>query len=744
MSELRPHGSNDKRWRRVPYPSVAREAIPVSRFSNEKQSKQESKRAHLLQIVFKSSKKCTSHFKYLNYLQACAKSANIRPSKNKNYRFNRGEKMKFLLLKKTRIFFVIAVSIFLLPAVAKAEKSLTEQRQQAISKAQNDLVVIREKLGKKLDEQVKTGDKTGARNTQLRIQAAMNLDNMLRAESGTGGDIFKLHLIAGYSGILNVEDFSNLSFREISNYNMSLASEIYDGTHITDARVRIETEKPDLLALQALQDKAIYFASKDTYTQMHDAMQKSLGEVAIAINDTFVDLNPASSLLQAALGVGLSGDKLGQELSTGDRAYSFGKFFVEVAFDIGTDKLMSDTMKGLGTRVGSPRPTKDMPTPGSRGRLDVDVDAPRAKAPSSDETIIGHVDLQNASHVDDMTPFTGLDNFNIDLRSGQVTTRSHGGGRIGAVDQTKIEAGFNPKSQSPDNQATAVFSPVPGEQIIGHVDLDEVNNVFDIVGLTKLENFNIDLRTGTVTTSSKPGGRLSVKEQGKIEADINTPRNHPSNTAERADFHHAETELDIHNMTTQSNFHDQTTQVDIQDLMKVKEKKYRYNEKFSDSNVSVPGTNKPADEIKPFWDIIDLGDEDIENFVMGKEEEQPKNKQAESKVFPVLIYVANSDGTKMGILINFINEDFGWNVPEPLSDPFGDCLGPQCVPSFGAPGQPFGTPPVGPDLHTAPGAPGMQFVSNDQFLNDPVFFVQRFGELFEGASPSFDSQNQPN
>src|SRR3989338_2255438 len=110
--------------------------------------------------------------------------------------------------------------------------SISQQRTEIIEKAKSDLVGIKGKLNQKMTEQLQAGDKAGARNTQLRVQAANNLSNMLDAKSEAGGDILKVELIKNYAPILNTQDFSGLSVREVRNYRMNY-HEVYDGQSIT-------------------------------------------------------------------------------------------------------------------------------------------------------------------------------------------------------------------------------------------------------------------------------------------------------------------------------------------------------------------------------------------------------------------------------------------------------------------------------------------------------------------------------
>jgi len=645
---------------------------------------------------------------------------------------NRQGKWIFLLIITAGIY-VLAPKVLLC-----AEPSITEQRQQVIQKAQTDLVVIRQKLDKKLQEQVAAGDKAGARNTQLRILAATNLDHMLAADSQAGGDIFKIHLIEGYNGIINIPDFSELSFREIMNYRMSHPDELYDTAHITGARADTRSEKKDMMALRALEDRAIYYASQATYEDMHAGFRRGMASVALALNDTFADINPATSLLEAGLGVKVSGTEIGQQMTGGERAWSLGKFVLEAAVDVGTEHITRDAVKGIGTRVGTPRGSADTP---KRGDLQVETDAPDAphagsKASdlgSSGEHVIGRVNLEDVNNLDDITPLTGLDNFNIDLRTGQVTTTNTPGGRIGAADQAVIEAGFKPQGPLGGDQkidlnqgtsATAIVKPPVqgGDKVIGYVDLENVNDVFDMAGLTHLENFNVDLRTGAVTTSPVQGGRIGAADQAKIEAGFK-PQG-PLGGDQKIDL----------------GFQNATTVIDAQGMTTVREDAVwggTHNSNFADPRAA-PGTHKPADELKPIWDLFDLPPE--------------KSKQLPSPElpFPLLIFVDNPQGgPRMAVWIDIFDGGVDFQplnsplLPE-AGDPFGDCVGPQCVPSFGGPDQPFGTPPPGADFHSSPGGPGSQFISDDALLNDPVFFDQRFGELFQGAPPSLDSQNQPN
>jgi len=426
-------------------------------------------------------------------------------------------------------------------------------------------------------------------------------------------------------------------------------------------------------------------------------------------------------------------------MTTEERLESLQDFFIELALDVATDKVLGDAVKGIGTRVGTDPGSTSAPR---KGKLQVDTNAqaPDAAVPgsagkkttASGDEIIGRVDLSDVDNVDDMIPFTDLDNFSIDLRTGQVTTSKSPGGRISPADQSRIDNDLNPQ-RSPDsgqtvdvNQGTAatafVKPPSPnkaGEQVIGRVDLEEVNEVFDMVGLTHLDNFNIDLRTGQVTTNSA-GGRIGPADQAIIETGLKPQGPLGGDQKIDLDFHNAPTEIDIQGMTT----------VNLNSVYGG-----TYNKKFADPQAA-PGLNKPRDEIKPIWDILDLIPDD---------DESPEDIR---KVLPILIYAKDpKGGPRKGVLIKLFAENEGWSfnsTPTPPSDPFSDCLGPQCVPSFGGPGQPFGTPPSGADFHTAPGGPGTQFVSDDSLLNDPFFFNQRFGELFDGASPTPDTQNQPN
>ncbi|HCM42642.1 MAG TPA: hypothetical protein DIS66_04960, partial [Candidatus Omnitrophica bacterium] len=551
---------------------------------------------------------------------------------------------------------LFAFTTFITPVFS--EPSVAEQRQQVIQKARQDLDTIRTQLTQRMNEQVKLGDKEGARNTQVRILAATDLANMLDAAPQTGGDIFKVRLIESYNGILNVTDFSESSFREIMNsYNRIGPDQLYDATEIVNERVDTKSDKKDLMALRALQDRAIYFAAQSTYEDMHSGFQRGMAGVALAINDTFADLNPATSLLEAAIGTKVSGEDIGKDMTAGERAGSLFKFVIEMVVDVGTEKLMKDTMKGLKTRVGDEPGAGDSKAP-AKGAADKGsapdsaVKSAEAGRVNPNERVIGQVNLDDVSNIDDMTPLTGLDNFNIDLRTGQVTTSPTG--RIGAADQTQIEAGLKPQGPLGGDQkidlqgtsATAVIKPPMGngEQVIGYVDLENVNDVFDAVGFTHLDNFNIDLRTGQVTTSGAPGGRIDAAGQAQITEGFKPQGPLGGDQKIDLDFQHRTTEIDIQGQTT------------------VRQEAVwggSFNSGFNDPK-PVSGTIGPRDELKPLWDLFDLP------------HEESKQLPAPKQIHPIIVYIEDPNGgPRVGILIDVFNEGLSPFNPPP-ADPFGD------------------------------------------------------------------------
>lgn len=475
---------------------------------------------------------------------------------------NGGSMKKNLISRIIYGALIFTCTVLFSAQASAAEGSVAAQRTATIEKAKSDLVTIREKLNNKMVAQQKAGDKAGARNTQLRILAANNLNNMLNAESGTGGDIYKVNLIEQYSVILNIQDFSGISWREVMNYRLPSPSEMYDSTHISSARVRTGTEQPDGQALEAFEGRALTYASHNTYETMFNGYVRGMGNVAIALNDTFADINPGTAFLEAGLGMKVSGEDIGREMGAGERAFSAGKGVVEVVVDVNVERLMKDTAKSLGTKVGEGKAPKSGGRksgaadagegPSLKGVADdADNTATRANpaVPEGSDKVIGRVDLAGEG-TDDITPLLDLENFNIDLRTGEVTR----GASFSPKDQAAIEEGFGTGSSSGGTAATAAV-PAPGggtgtEQLIGVVNLSDVNNTMDLVGLTALDNFNIDLRTGEITVMDVGGGRLSPAQQTRIADDFKPQGPIGRDTKIDIEFQGRETEIDIQDSTT--------------------------------------------------------------------------------------------------------------------------------------------------------------------------------------------------
>lgn len=671
-------------------------------------------------------------------------------------------------------FFWIVAFLFLFTSspfsFAADQPSVSQQRTEIIEKAKSDLVGIKEKLDKKRQEQVQAGDKKGAHQTQLRIIAANNLSNMLEAKSEAGGDIFKVELIQNYGPILNTQDFSVLSVREVMNYRMASPDEIYDGSSISSARAAINNSpNRDTRVLQAMEGRALHYASHQTYVVMHSGFVRGMANVSLAFNDMFADLNPATPFLEAGLGVKVSGEEIGRELSAGERAQAVGQGILETVVDYKVDQVVKGAVKGIGTQVGPGRTSggSSKATPpkasleGTADNLETQVTPSRPAGPGR---VIGQADLNDVNNLDDIMPFTGLDNFNVDLRTGQITTGKTPGGRISPEGQAVIEQGLKPASplggdqkfdlQGQGTSATAVVPapispPVGREKVIGYVDLENVNDVMDMAGFTALENFNIDLRTGQVTSGGASGGRISPAGQQVIEQGLKPKGSLGGNSKDG---------LGIQNQTTQIDAQGQTTVMDGQVWGDV------------NKNLKMPKPDKqkrkPKEGLKPLWDLFDLKPE--------KGTEVPPAPPVGPVGLEILIF--GPDGKAIPLDLNIFLDGFesgqasGWSetvtpfdlesyIPPnvdpapgidqprgsaPVNDPFGDCFGPHCIPAFGGPVTPLGSQPIGAELHSSSGGPGSQFVSEDSLLNDPFFFDQRFGELFQGVPPSRDAHDQAN
>ena len=112
----------------------------------------------------------------------------------------------------------------------------------------------------------------------------------------------------------------------------------------------------------------------------------------------------------------------------------------------------------------------------------------------------------------------------------------------------------------------------------------------DMAGLTGLENFNIDLRTGRVTAGDTPGGRISPDGQAAIEQGLK-PQG-PLGGDQRIDVG------GIQNQTTQIDAQGQTTVMDGQVWGDV-------NPNMGGAKTPKPG-RKPKEGLKPLWDLFDL------------------------------------------------------------------------------------------------------------------------------------------
>lgn len=278
--------------------------------------------------------------------------------------------------------------------------------------------------------------------------------------------------------------------------------------------------------------------------------------VTMGVNDLFAAANPGTNVLEATLGVAVSGPNVGQDLTVKERVLAGALGTLEIIPLIDGVGNVARTNRDVNVMHGSSRGESRPVGTRTRGAASGEPPAPRSarqpaapgpevrRPPSqarSGERVIGQADLENVNEVGDLNPFLELDNFNVDLRTGQVTTSSRPGGRIDAAGERVIEEALgiqrgpndtivsqrNPAIGSQagaasGEQATQVLPPRDprsgsGEQVIGRVDLENVNDVDDLIPVLQLDNFNVDLRTGQVTTSPVSGGRIDAAAQRAIE-----------------------------------------------------------------------------------------------------------------------------------------------------------------------------------------------------------------------------------
>lgn len=411
-----------------------------------------------------------------------------------------------------------ALLAFLLSGASLAQEAALDARiATAKADAQQKAATFRSNFGQTLRD----GELGAARHFELKMRAADNLVKMLSVDADWKGKLVQVGLAEEYATVFDVDDFSTLSPRTIRGRTPSANRLRLTVPAITKDRLVTRGNRTDVQALEALEDRALVFAEQRAYSDQQEGIERAMKALPKRMNDVFAAVNPATGLLEAATGKRVRGDDVGRDLTAGERVLagiegtvaSGGVALLPGAVGAAKEKVGPGTAvrsvpRASGAKgssggkgsTGGKRPAGgsgssgggagrsnrggDGGAGGGRGGSAAGAGAegpngpgrnrvfdptkgldgggkgarPRRQPRSVDgEERIGKADLTDTDPLDIEVATQGLDNFNVDLKTGVITKQPKGGGRISKQDEGRLQATFEKAWAERDAKLNAAY-----------------------------------------------------------------------------------------------------------------------------------------------------------------------------------------------------------------------------------------------------------------------------------------------
>ena len=333
----------------------------------------------------------------------------------------------------------------------------------------------------------------------------------------------------------------------------------------------------DIRALEALEDRALVFAQQNAHFAHEAEIERSMRALPKQMNDVFASVNPATGLIEATVGVRARGDDVGRELTPGERARAAVEGTVAAATVAATGSL-NGAARDMKVRVGGRRPlattrpkpnevfdptakakrppegevvigktdmstiegTDILPQVGD-GNFNVDLRTGVITRPKGAGRISAADQRRLAATLDE-NPSPGINgstavavpnegaaaSTGLNLNTGTTTIGRPPARTSGPAAAPRTAPRTTSRSTSGGNR---VFDPTRGgprkassierrpvrEKVIGRANLKRVDEGAEILDAVKgRDNFNVDLKTGRITTQPKGEGRLRAKDRRRV------------------------------------------------------------------------------------------------------------------------------------------------------------------------------------------------------------------------------------